>query len=174
MKKLVTLLLTAALAITAAATTAFAADTQITPAPNSSPNPSSGLMNVNYTVRPSYLVTIPETVTWNSANTQSTATVKAEKVTIPKGQAVQVKLMTDFTATYVEDTNAPKLTYQVANADSTKTFKNDDIVLTVESGSGSTDLAFAIVDVNKAKYSGTYIGTVTFEVSVKPTQTTNP
>ena len=40
MKKIVTLLLTAALAVTAA-TTAFA-DTKIEPGPDSSPNPASG------------------------------------------------------------------------------------------------------------------------------------
>ena len=43
MKKFVTLLLTAALAVTAA-TTAFA-DTEIKPGPNSSPNPAGGDIN---------------------------------------------------------------------------------------------------------------------------------
>ena len=57
MKKIVTLLLTAALAV-AAATTAFA-DTKIEPGPDSSPNPASGDMNVTYKVNPSYTVTIP-------------------------------------------------------------------------------------------------------------------
>ena len=61
MKKFVTLLLTAALAVTAA-TTAFA-DTEIKPGPNSSPNPAGGDINVEYTVKPSYLVTIPTKVT---------------------------------------------------------------------------------------------------------------
>ena len=63
MKKIVTLLLTAALAVTAE-TTAFA-DTEITHGPASSPTPSSGDMDVTYTVKPSYTVTIPGLVTLN-------------------------------------------------------------------------------------------------------------
>ena len=167
MKKFVTLLLTAALAVTAA-TTAFADDTatQIVPGPASSPTPASGDMNVTYTVAPSYSVTIPAKVTLGSENKQGTATVEANGVTIPKGQAVRVKLNTDFRATYDADKNAPALTYQVAKANSTQTFGSGDTVLEVESGSGSTALTFALVDVGSAKYSGSYTGTVTFTVSV--------
>lgn len=89
MKKIVTLLLTAALAVTAA-TTAFA-DTKIEPGPDSSPNPASGDMDVTYTVKPSYTVTIPGLVTLNTA-APSTATVTATDVTIPNGQKVRVTL----------------------------------------------------------------------------------
>lgn len=60
MKKFVTLLLTAALAVTAA-TTAFAdeATTQINPGADGKPNPASNPILVTYTVAPSYTVTIP-------------------------------------------------------------------------------------------------------------------
>ena len=60
MKKFVTLLLTAALAVTAA-TTAFA-DTKVGP----DTNPPSGSMDVTYKVDPKYTVIIPASVTLDS------------------------------------------------------------------------------------------------------------
>lgn len=170
MKKFVTLLLTAALAITAAATTAFAADTQITPAPNSSPNPSSGLMNVNYTVRPSYLVTIPAEVKLSSTKNgtvEGKATVTAENVTVPYGESVKVTLSSDFT---VNTTEGAALSYEVWKPDNSTTGtlvdNTNNTVLEVASGSGSTELTFALAPNSAITYSGTYTGTVTFEVSV--------
>lgn len=166
MKKLVTLLLTAALAVTAA-TTAFADDTatQIVPGPASSPTPASGDMNVTYKVNPSYTVTIPGIVELKSTTegaVKGTATVGATGVTIPKGQAVQVKLSTDFTATSGEGKNAATLKYKVKKGNDE--VANEGAVLTVTSGSGSTDLTFELAE--KVTYSGTYTGTVTFTVSV--------
>ena len=157
MKKIVTLLLTAALAVTAA-TTAFA-DTEITP------GPASGDMDVTYTVKPSYTVTIPGIVELKSTTegaVKGTATVGATGVTIPKGQAVQVKLSTDFTATSGEGKNAATLKYKVKKGNDE--VANEGAVLTVTSGSGSTDLTFELAE--KVTYSGTYTDTVKFIVSV--------
>lgn len=166
MKKLVTLLLTAALAITAA-TTAFAADTLITPAPNSSPNPTSGRLNVTYTVNPSYTVTIPASVTM-----LNTAIVRAGDVTLPKGQAVKVKL-TDAKGFKVKSQEGAELSYAVfqETVNGSELVKLNDTVLSVASDAkdkkGKALLTFAFA--NKATYSGTYTGTLTFTVSVEQT-----
>ena len=151
MKKLLTLLLTAALA-TAAATTAFA-DTSITP--------SDGKMNVTYTVAPSYTVTIPGTVTLDSTTKNSIATVKAENVTVPYNYAVNVTL-TNANGFQVKSEEGATLTYTVKQYEHTKT--EGAVVLQVASGSGSDTLKFEITD--KVVYSGTYKGNVTFTVSV--------
>lgn len=169
MKKIVTLLLTAALAITAAATTVFA-DTTITPAPNSSPNPSSGSMNVNYTVGPRYLVTIPAEVKLSSTKNgtvEGKATVTAENVTVPYGESVKVTLSSDFT---VNTTEGAALSYEVWKPDNSTTGtlvdNTNNTVLEVASGSGSTELTFALAPNSAITYSGNYTDTVTFTVSV--------
>ena len=115
MKKFVTLLLTAALAVTAA-TTAFA-DTKIEPGPDSSPNPASGDMDVTYTVKPSYTVTIPANITLNTA-APSTATVTATDVTIPNGQKVRVTLNSKNNF-YVITNEGARGTYTVKKDNST-------------------------------------------------------
>lgn len=74
MKKLFTLLLTAALA-TAAATTAFAADNTIKPGNDGNTDPKTGTTNVTYMVQPTYTVTIPSTVTLSSTTKKSKAIV---------------------------------------------------------------------------------------------------
>ena len=167
MKKLVTLLLTAALAITAA-TTAFAADTTISPDTNGNPNPTSGSLNVTYTVNPSYTVTIPTSVTLDSTTKSSTAKVSAEKVTVPYGQSVKVALATDFTVKAGDNADAPTLNYQVTIPNSTTPVQSGATVLEVASDAqdkkGETTLKFDITI--GIVYSGAYTGTVTFTVSV--------
>lgn len=168
MKKLVTLLLTAALAITAA-TTAFADD--ITPGADGKPNPSSKQIDVTYTVTPSYTVTIPATIALDSQTKQGTASVTATNVTIPHDKALTVAISsnTDFKVKIGDGTDAPTLKYQVTkrvNNSTTETSvdKTNNTVLEVKSGSGSTELTFKLID--NVVYSGTYTGTVTFTVSV--------
>lgn len=155
MKKLLTLLLTAALA-TAAATTAFA-DTIV--------NPTDGKMYVTYTVNPSYTVTIPANVTLGSNTKMSTATVKAENVTVPHGQAVKVAL-TNANSFKVTSQEGAELTYKVTKNE--QAVNVNDTVLSVASNAidkkGETALVFEITD--SVVYSGEYKGTVTFTVSV--------
>ena len=159
-EKLVTLLLTAALAITAA-TTAFA--TEITPGADGNPNPSSKQIDVTYTVAPSYTVTIPTSVTLDSAAEQNKATVSATNVTVPNGKKVKVALNTNFT---VESAEHAKLTYKVMKGEDT--VKDKDTVLEVapdaKDKKGETTLTFLIDD--DVTYSGNYTGAVTFTVSV--------
>ena len=162
MKKLLTLLLTAALA-TAAATTAFAADNTITPGADGNPTPTAKPeMTVTYTVQPTYTVTIPGTVTLDSTTKKSKAIVKAENVTVPYNYAVKVTL-TDANGFQVTSEEGAKLTYKVTESEREKT--EGSVVLQVASDKGEDTLEFAIAD--KVTYSGTYTGTVTFTVSVE-------
>lgn len=165
MKKFVTLLLTAALAVTAA-TTAFA-DTEIKPGPNSSPNPAGGDINVEYTVKPSYLVTIPTKVTLSSTangTVEGVATVTASKVTVPYNQKVKVAL--NSAAFEVTSVEGAKLTCKVLKAKDAVVAGNPflEVAPTAPGKEGKADLTFAI-DGN-VTYSGTYTGQVTFNVSV--------
>ena len=135
MKKIVTLLLTAALAV-AAATTAFA-DTEITA---SSPTPAKGDMDVTYTVNPKYTVTIPGLVTLNTA-APSTATVTATDVTIPNGQKVRVTLNSKNNF-YVITNEGARGTYTVKKDNSTTPISNGATVLEANYGTQSTVLTF--------------------------------
>ena len=166
MKKLVTLLLTAALA-TAAATTAFAADTTISAGTDGKPSPTAApQMNVTYTVQPTYTVTIPAKVTLDSTTKKSEATVKAENVTVPHGQAVKVAL-TNANSFKVTSQEGAELTYKVTKNE--QAVNVNDTVLSVASNAidkkGETALVFEITD--SVVYSGEYTGTVTFTVSVE-------
>ncbi|WP_296035087.1 hypothetical protein [uncultured Gemmiger sp.] len=171
MKKLVTLLLTAALAITAA-TTAFADDAPTTatigPDTNGNPTPASGNMNVTYTVAPSYTVTIPELVTLNT-DAPSTATVTAENVTIPCNQKLKVTLNSNNNF-YVITNEGARDTYKVTIGTSTTPISNGATVLETMYGTKSTVLTFEL-DKRKVTYSGEYKDTVTFTVGLV---TTNP
>ena len=167
MKKLVTLLLTAALAITAA-TTAFATDIQIGAKADGSPSTASNGIPVTYTAAPSYTVTIPATIALDSQTKQGEAKVKAENVTVDYGKSVKVALSTDFhvALTNVNATPVPTLKYEVHKGNDV--VPNDGIVLEVAPNAtdkkGEETLTFAIV--GDIMYSGTYTGTVTFTVSV--------
>ena len=167
MKKLLTLLLTAALATTAA-TTAFAADNTIKPGDDGNPTPTAQPQTtVTYTEKPYYTVTIPASVTM-----LRTAIVRAGDVTLPKGQAVKVKL-TDAKGFKVKSQEGAELSYAVfqETVNGSKLVKLNDTVLSVASDAtdkkGEALLTFAFE--NKATYSGTYTGTLTFTVSVEQT-----
>ena len=162
MKKFVTLLLTAALAITAA-TTAFAADGTIDVGPTTTPVPT---IPVTYKVDPSYTVTIPTSVTLNAATT-SKATVKADGVTIPYDKKLAVTLNSSKNFYVITDEGA-KLKYNVKKDNGTTPISNGAAVLEVRSGSGSTELTFALDSNSAITYSGEYKDTVTFTVGLVP------
>lgn len=158
MKKFVTLLLTAALAVTAA-TTAFA-DTKVGP----STNPPSGSMNVEYTVNPKYTVIIPASVTLDSTSKQAEATVTAKDVTVPNNQSVKVSLNT--AAFEVTSGEGAKLTGKVTKDGAAVVAGVPFLEVASDAAgkTGSAKLTFAI-DGN-VTYSGTYKGQVIFTVSV--------
>lgn len=179
MKKFVTLLLTAALAV-AAATTAFADDTatQIN-GTDGSLNQSSNGIPVTYTAAPSYTVTIPAKVKLSSqtnGTAEGTATVSATNVTVPYGQSVKVALSSNFQValTNVSATPAPTLSYKVYKVGNPNTkpaandfVRNNGTVLEVApEAAGKTGAATLAFVTDKVVYSGAYEGTVTFTVSV--------
>ena len=161
MKKIVTLLLTAALAVTAA-TTAFADTTTNTT--QIEPGTNSKQIDVTYTVAPKYTGIRPATVTLDSTSKQVEATVTAKDVTVPNNQKVKVSLNT--AAFKVTSGEGAELTCKVS--------KNGAAVVggvpflevapDAEGKTGTAKLKFAI-DGN-VTYSGTYTGQVTFNVSV--------
>ena len=161
MKKFVTLLLTAALAITAAATTAFADNTETTVYPTTTSHPP---LHVTYKVDPSYTVTIPTKVTLN-ATEPSKATVKADGVTIPYDKKLAVTLKSSKNFCVITDEGAT-LKYNVKKDNSATPISNDAVILEVRSGSGSTDLTFALDSNSAITYSGEYKDTVTFTVGL--------
>ncbi len=116
-------------------------------------------MTVNYSVAPTYTVTIPASVTLGE-----TAEIKAENVVIEKGKQVEVKLSGDaFKLTSGENA---EINYTVTK-DSTAVGVSDT-VLTVnpdDSSSGSVMLNF--IAPSDFTYAGIYTGTVTFTVSVE-------
>ena len=154
MKKLLTLLLTAALA-TAAATTAFA-DTIV--------NPADGQMKVTYTVNPSYTVTIPASVTLGQ-----TATVSASNVKIGKNENLIVRLTNTSGANNAFTVKAGDevLTYTVKKGSADININSEVLsVNTLTTGDALTaQLSFDAS--TSATYAGTYTGTVTFTVSVE-------
>lgn len=169
MKKFVTLLLTAALAITAA-TTAFAAE--IKPDENGSLNPASKQIDVTYTAKPSYTVTIPANITLSSETKKGEAKVSAANVTVPHGQSVKVALSSDFQVALKLASSstkpAPTLSYKVYKGTTEVTSVNNTVLEVspeAEDKKGEETLTFEII--SPVVYSGAYEDTVTFTVSVE-------
>ena len=155
MKKLFALLL----AITMMATlsvTAFAADYDTA---------GDKGMNVTYSVAPAYTVTIPETVTIGADG--ATATVSAEGVVVNKGQYVSVTLAADNNFT-VKTTEGAELTYTVT-ANGANVAAGGEI-LAINPTDGKTGTATITFDIDESdiKYAGTYTGSATFTIAVKP------
>lgn len=166
MKKIVTLLLTAALAITAA-TTAFATETgTTTPGTNGNANQAGDHgVHVEYTVAPRYSVTIPASVTLDSNSKSNTAEIEVKDVTVAYGKKVKVALKNGtFDVTTDEGATLPcKVTKGTSEVGDNGTV----LEVTPARKNGNATLTFAITD--SVVYSGTYKGTVTFEVSVVST-----
>lgn len=154
MKKLLTLLLTAALA-TAAATTAFA-DTSITP--------SDGKMNVTYTVAPSYTVTIPASVTLGEK-----ATVLASGVKINKNQNLIVKLTgtSESDNTFKVKANGAELTYTVKKGNADIAVGSEVLAVNSETSGDDLKAELSFIAPKSTTFAGEYKGTVIFTVSVE-------
>lgn len=155
MKKLFALLL----AITMMATlsvTAFAADYDTA---------GDKGMNVTYSVAPTYTVTIPETVTIGANGTEKT--VSAEGVVVNKGQYVSVTLAAENNFT-VKTAEGAELTYTVTKGGQSVAAGGEILAVNPASAAGgSANITFAINEAD-VKYAGTYTGTATFTVAVKP------
>ncbi len=118
---------------------------------------------INYSVNPTYTVTIPATI---DANT--TAEIKVENVVVEKGSLVAVTL----TATNESDnsfklrtTEGAVIEYQIKNDD--KIVSLNDTILTVNPDTdtnGSTNLSFVLPA--STQFAGKYTGTVTFSIMI--------
>ena len=119
---------------------------------------------VNYAVAPSYTVTIPQTVTLGE-----TVTIKAENVVLEEDKQLEVTITGtsgDNNAFTVKSAEGAVLEYTVTKADGTKVSLNDKI-LTVNPDNTDTDSTTLTFNTpGKAKFSGEYKGTVTFNVSI--------
>lgn len=108
-----------------------------------------------------YTVTIPVTVELgNAAN--ATAIISAENVTLPTDKTLKVTVNGPFTATLVGTTD---VTAQYTIKNGNTALENGDPVLTAQNGE-SPKIPLTFVKPDAAPYAGSYIGTVTFEVSV--------
>lgn len=154
MKKLLTLLLTAALA-TAAATTAFA-DTIV--------NPANGQMKVTYTVNPSYTVTIPASVKLGEI-----ATVSASGVKINKNQNLIVRLTgtSGNNNAFTVNANGAELTYTVEKDNADIAINSEVLKVNTDTSTDKLSAKLSFVAPKSVTYAGDYTGTVTFTVSVE-------
>ena len=154
MKKLLSLLLTAALA-TAAATTAFA-DTIV--------NPANGQMKVTYTVNPSYTVTIPASVKLGEI-----ATVSASGVKINKNQNLIVRLTgtSGNNNAFTVNANGAELTYTVEKDNADIAINSEVLKVNTDTSTDKLSAKLSFVAPKSVTYAGDYTGTVTFTVSVE-------
>ena len=118
---------------------------------------------VTYSVNPEYTVTIPTDVTIDGNST----TISAEGVVVEKGQYVSVTLAenNDFT---VKTAEGAELTYTVtANGENVATGGE---ILAVNPADGKTGSATVTFDIDETaiQYAGTYTGSATFTIAVKP------
>ena len=117
---------------------------------------------VTYSVAPTYIVTIPTSITIDG----EADTISAENVVVEKGSYVSVALAAenDFTVTTAEGAT---LTYTVTKG-GVKVADGGEI-LAVDPTYGPTGSADIIFDIDESAivYAGTYEGTATFTISVK-------
>lgn len=169
MKKIITFVLsmTAALSLSL---TAFAA-AESDPANTFGPDDKAGKeTTVNFSVAPTYTVTIPAKVTLakdaSDGNYRQDAVIKAENVRLLENKKVKVTLAGDFRLTTGENGTSYELPYTVKVGDSNTAIQTGDIVATF--GTSTTDqtstLHFAA---DNPTYAGEYTDTVTFTISVE-------
>ena len=121
---------------------------------------------VTYEVAPTYTVTIPATVTLGE-----TAKIEVENVVVEKGKQVEVAL-TEANDFKVATTEGAELTYTVKNGETE--VAEGDTVLAVNPKDGKTgETTLSFVAPTEIQYAGTYTGTATFTVAVKPVPTIN-
>ena len=125
--------------------------------------PSKHAVTVEYTVDPTYIVTIPATVALGE-----TATIKAENVVVAKGKQVEVAL-TNANGFTVATPQGAELGYTVKNGE---TIVNEgDTVLTVNPDNGKTgETTLTFTTPETVKFAGDYTGTVTFTIAVNPAE----
>ena len=124
--------------------------------------PSKRSVTVEYTVVPTYTVTIPTDVTIDGNST----TISAEDVVVEKGQYVSVTLAADNNFTVTSGEGAT-LTYTVTKGG--QPVAAGDEILAVNPADGKTGTATITFDIDETaiQYAGTYTGSTTFTIAVK-------
>ena len=121
--------------------------------------PSKRSVTVEYTVDPTYTVTIPATVALGE-----TATIKAENIVVTKGKQVEVTL-TNANGFKVKTEQGAELGYTVT-IDGDAVAENDT-VLAVNPDNGKTgETTLKFVAPETAQFAGDYTGTITFIIAV--------
>ena len=163
MKKLLTLVLAAAM-LTATGITAFATD--VTQG-NTTPSAST---DVTMSVAPSYTVTIPNKVelTEQADGTYSDqAFVTATNIRLDSGKAVYVSLNSDFLLENAE--GAASLAYTVTGGNSVEAIKSGDTIAVFNTDADLTKIQSSNpldFSANKPVFAGNYSDTVTFTIRV--------
>lgn len=174
MKKLLAIVLTLALSL-GLSVTAFATDTEnstITPGQDGNPSPSGASTAVEFSVAPTYTITIPKTVELSKqtdANGAVTykhdASITASAVRLLSGQEIQVTLSAGEDGFVLKTEQNASLPYTVTVDGNTETIGSGDTVATF--GTSATEktstLHFAAAD---PTYAGSYSDTVTFGISI--------
>ena len=165
MKKIVTMLLVAALAFVLPAGARAAGEVEI----DQDSQEKSGAISIDYTVDMSYTVTIPASVTFTESEKSVDRPLQVSDVRLDKGQTLNVSISSqnDFQMR----NNDKYIDYSLTINYATIPEENDFTLLTVKSGepSGWVVLTFN-TDLQKdhAQYAGRYSDTLTFTVSIEP------
>ena len=161
MKKLFALILTVCL-LASMSTSAFAAE--IGPGANA----SQGSTEVSFKVDPTYIVTIPATVTLNKAEDNGTITYENDYtltaeagVRLKKNEYIEVTVASDFVMTTTEGATLAYSITAGGNAVAT-----DGVVAEFETDKAAQSTTIHIA-ANDPDYAGEYKDTVTFTVAVK-------
>ena len=147
-----------------------------TPKPPSTPteNPTDPVSendstNVKYSVEPTYIVSIPATVTLGN-----TSTISSDGVVVEKGKQVEVTLAStseDDNSFKLKSAEGAEIEYTIKNNGSAVSLNDKVLIVNPDDAStGSSTLSF--VAPSGVTYAGRYTGTVTFNVAVANTEST--
>lgn len=183
MNRFLALALTLALALSLSVT-ALAEDTEIKPDTDGRPNPSTANTSVQFTVAPTYTITIPEKVELDKKTDDTNGTVTyeqdatitaSENVRLLNGQQIKVTMSAGtgenaFTLTTTQNATLP---YTVTVGSDTTAITSGGEVATFRTSTGAqtSTLHFAADD---PTYAGQYSDTVTFTISIVSESATTP
>lgn len=125
--------------------------------------------NVKYSVEPTYIVSIPATVTLGN-----TATISSDGVVVEKGKQVEVALAStseNDNSFKLKSAEGAEIEYTIKNNGSAVSLNDKVLIVNPDDAStGSSTLSF--VAPSGVTYAGRYTGTVTFNVAVANTEST--
>lgn len=127
------------------------------------PSSDNDTANVKYSVEPTYMVNIPATVTLGS-----TSTISSEDVVVEKGKQVEVTLTgtsEDDNSFKLKSAEGAEIEYTIKNNDSAVSL-NDKVLIVNPDTSSTGNSTLSFVAPSDVTYSGSYTGTITFNVAV--------